>query len=281
MKPARIAKNAFLAIILPVAALVFPVNTWAASGTSYTCMQNYSCFFSSVAKEIAIALWSYSNRTLLSFGGLFSDVTAAPTHASHTLTAFVDLLQTVPLWGLLTVSGLIITAAGLLFLALYLEIKGNTQPVALPAAAYAGERSSFSPLHRGIKLTIVVVVSALLGAGSVYKVTLTEPSLQPQLQSSVMAASVSQDAAETLVGVATQSHPLVELDVKKTAIIKDTFYGYLPVRVAPDGQEITKLAPGEEFPVLSENDFWIEINLDDATSTPGWVPKQSVRVEAL
>ena len=43
MIAARIAYMAFLALIIPVAALVFPLNTWAASGNVQICQPSASC----------------------------------------------------------------------------------------------------------------------------------------------------------------------------------------------------------------------------------------------
>lgn len=56
--------------------------------------------------------------------------------------------------------------------------------------------------------------------------------------------------------------------------IKDTPVGFLRVREKPWGREITKVLPGEEFPLLEQGDSWSKISLED--KTVGWVYNQYI-----
>lgn len=58
--------------------------------------------------------------------------------------------------------------------------------------------------------------------------------------------------------------------------VTDTPTGFLRVRKAPGGVEITKISPGEEYLAKGEEAVgWVQIALEDGTS--GWVAKQYVK----
>lgn len=60
--------------------------------------------------------------------------------------------------------------------------------------------------------------------------------------------------------------------------IQDTPTGFLRVRSTPDinASESGRVYPGEKYPVVSQNDNWVEIKFKDST---GWVSKDYVEIE--
>lgn len=58
-------------------------------------------------------------------------------------------------------------------------------------------------------------------------------------------------------------------DLTQTATITDTPTGWLNVRKAPDGEILTKIYPGDSYPVVSEKDGWLQIQFGDGTT--GWI----------
>jgi len=71
-----------------------------------------------------------------------------------------------------------------------------------------------------------------------------------------------------------QAAPVVASDNQQQfVLIKNTPTGFLSVYESPGEEEITKVIPGESFIFLREDADWVQIGLDDASQTPGWIEK--------
>ncbi|MDD5416200.1 MAG: SH3 domain-containing protein [Candidatus Daviesbacteria bacterium] len=64
------------------------------------------------------------------------------------------------------------------------------------------------------------------------------------------------------------------LENQKIVVINNTPTGFLRVRKTPEGEEITKISPGEQYNLVKETIGWVQIVLEDGTS--GWVSKQYI-----
>lgn len=96
MKTARIASTAFLALIFPLAALVFAQNTWAASGNIQVCHPNTSCTIGEFVYNDSYTPLTSATCTITSRypdGSLFLNNVSMPVSAqgdgwyAHTFTA--------------------------------------------------------------------------------------------------------------------------------------------------------------------------------------------------
>jgi uncharacterized protein YgiM (DUF1202 family) len=67
-----------------------------------------------------------------------------------------------------------------------------------------------------------------------------------------------------------------DIEEKGEVVILETGTGWLRVRTAPGGAELTKVEVDEEFTLVGVKDGWYEIDLGDET---GWVSKEYVELK--
>lgn len=65
--------------------------------------------------------------------------------------------------------------------------------------------------------------------------------------------------------------------LEETVTIDETPTGWLRVREYPKGPEITKIYPGDTYPLLAEDDGWYQIEFGDGTS--GWISGEYASID--
>jgi Bacterial SH3 domain len=234
------------------------------------------------------------------------------TQSSSTgsLFGFVGATQTLAVWGLI-----IIISAGFIFLTIYMRklselpggkiTKPQPEPQPAPQAPTPAPAQQIQevekPVHHQKSRTnevnaLVLALMMVSGVTLILGTSLPVDSKSPvpntvSAPKMVLGATTSQSTPEQWCQSDGTTQPLIadmpaveptqgpelpEVEQTEIATITETPTGWLRVRNAPSGSEVTKVDVGQSFPLIEKGESWFKIQLED--STTGWVSSTYVSI---